>query len=179
MRNLLGRGLLAVRIDRVPVLLQNLQRSIAIDMKRLRGTAEHILVAMHVENAELSIVLVSDRRIRDLNRRYRKKDAATDVLAFPLEAEAGVLPGHLQRRSGHSLRKPAARPAWLLGDVVISLATARRQAHNFGHGLHQEVLRLLVHGVLHLLGYDHERGPREAARMAGEERRVLRMVAAT
>jgi len=179
MRNLLGRGLLAVRIDRVPVLLQNLQRSIAIDMKRLRGTAEHILAALHVENAELSIVLVSDRRIRNLNRRYRKKDAATDVLAFPLEADASVLPGRLQRRSGNSLRKPATRPPWLLGDVVISLATARRQAHNFGHGLHQEVLRLLVHGVLHLLGYDHERGPREAARMAGEERRVLRMVAAT
>jgi probable rRNA maturation factor len=179
MRNLLGRGLLAVRIDRVPVLLQNLQRSIAIDMKQLRGMAEHILAAMHVENAELSILLVSDRRIRDLNRRYRKKDAATDVLAFPLDAESGVLPGRLRRRAGNSLRKPAARPPWLLGDVVISLATARRQAQNFGHGLHQEVLRLLVHGVLHLLGYDHERGPRKAAHMAREERRVLRMVAAT
>ena len=179
MRNLLGRGLLAVRIDRVPVLLQNLQRSIAIDMKRLRGTAEHILAALHVENAELSIVLVSDRRIRNLNRRYRKKDAATDVLAFPLMAEAGIRPGRLQRRPGPSLRKPAGRLPWLLGDVVISLATARRQAHSFGHGLHQEVLRLLVHGVLHLLGYDHERGSREAARMAREERRVLRMVAAS
>ena len=177
MRNLLGRGPLAVRIDRVPVLLQNLQRSIAIDMSRLRRMAESILAAMHVEDAELSIVLVSDGRIRALNRRYRKKDSATDVLAFPLESEGGG-PSRLRRRSVRSFRKAHGQPPWVLGDVVISLATARRQAQDFGHGFHQEVVRLVVHGVLHLLGYDHERGTREAARMAGEERRVLRMVAA-
>jgi probable rRNA maturation factor len=163
----------------VPVLLQNLQRSIAIDMSRLRRMGEHILAAMHVEDAELSIVLVSDGRIRALNRRYRKKDSATDVLAFPLESEGGG-PRRLRRRSvrGRSLRKAQGQPPWVLGDVVISLATARRQAQDFGHGLNQEVVRLVVHGVLHLLGYDHERGTREAARMAGEERRVLRVVAA-
>ena len=177
MRNLLGRGPLAVRIDRVPVLLKNLQRSIAIDMNRLCRMAENILAARHVEDAELSIVLVSDGRIRALNRRYRKKDSATDVLAFPLESEGGG-PSRLRRRSVSSFRKAHGQPPWVLGDVVISLATARRQAQDFGHGLHQEVVRLVVHGVLHLLGYDHERGTREAARMAGEERRVLRMVAA-
>ena len=178
MRNLLGRGLLAVRTDRVPVLLKNLQRSIVIDLSRLRRMAEHILGAMHVEEAELSIVLVSDRRIRDLNRRYRKKDSATDVLAFPLESESKD-PRRLRRRSGRSLRKAHEQPPRVLGDVVISLATARRQAQDFGHALHQEVVRLVVHGVLHLLGYDHERGAREAARMAGQERKVLRMIAAT
>ncbi|HEY3198288.1 MAG TPA: rRNA maturation RNase YbeY [Nitrospirales bacterium] len=179
MKNLLGRGPLAVRIDRVPVLLQNLQRSIVIDMNRLRRMGEHILAAMHVEDAELSIVLVSDGRIRDLNRRYRKKDSATDVLAFPLESEGGG-PSRLRRTVRvRSLRKAQAQPPWVLGDVVISLATARRQAQDFGHGLNQEVVRLLVHGVLHLLGYDHERGRREAARMADEERRVLGMVGAT
>ena len=176
MRNLLGRGPLAVRIDRVPVLLQNLQRSIAIDTSRLRRMAGHILAAMHVGDAELSIVLVSDGRIRDLNRRYRKKDSATDVLAFPLDSESG---GPSGRRSVKALRKAQGSPPRVLGDVVISLATARRQAQEFGHGLHQEVVRLVVHGVLHLLGYDHERGTREATRMAVEERRVLRMVAGT
>jgi rRNA maturation RNase YbeY len=130
--------------------------------------AEKILAAAHVKDAELSIVLVSDRRIRALNARYRKKDRATDVLAFPLEGVGGHGPG----------RKKGARPPRLLGDVVISLATARRQAKALGHGLHEEVARLLIHGVLHLLGYDHEEGPREAARMATQERRVLRIVEA-
>jgi probable rRNA maturation factor len=173
MRNLIVQAPPAVRIDEVPVLLSNLQRSIPIDTKRLCGIAEKILAAARVEKTELSIILVSDRRIRILNERYRKKNRATDVLAFPLAMDGAVQ----SRRS--SRMRPQARPPTLLGDVVISLSTAQRQAAALGHGLHEEVARLLVHGVLHLLGYDHEQGPREAARMVRQEHRLLRIVAAT
>jgi rRNA maturation RNase YbeY len=64
----------------------------------------------------------------------------------------------------------------LLGDVVVSMQTARRQAAERGHGLFDEVVRLVVHGVLHLLGYDHERSLREATRMARKERAILRRI---
>ena len=169
----------------MPVLLRNLQRSRAINMKRIHGIAEDILAAMHVEHDELSIVLVSDRRIRTLNARYRKIDRSTDVLAFPLETEGaraagatdcGSSPGVLPRKCVPASQR---RPPRLLGDVVISIATAQRQATVYGHSLHKEVIRLVVHGVLHLLGYDHELGEREARRMAGQELRVLRLIGTT
>lgn len=140
----------------MPVVLQNRQRVVPIDQTWLHRTAEAVLSAARVDNAELSLVLVSNRRMRTLNRRYRKKDRPTDVLAFPL-------------REG---RFSGFRGA-LLGDVVISIETAKRQASEFGHSLRAEVARLLVHGVLHLLGYDHERGLRDAAFMARKEKAIL------
>ncbi len=102
--------------------------------------------------AELSVSLVRDGEIRELNRRYRCKDQPTDVLAFALrEGEFGVVGG-------------------ALGDVVISLDTARRQALEYRGTLIDEVDRLLVHGILHLAGYDHEVSPREERRMRRRER---------
>jgi rRNA maturation RNase YbeY len=147
--------------------LQNDQRAIAIDQKWLGRTAEAILSAARAETAELSVLLVSDRRMRSLNRRYRKKDRATDVLAFPLTStlsSAGRGEGEGQK------------PLILLGDVVISMQTAKRQAKEFGHSLRDEIERLLVHGILHLLGYDHERNVRAAAVMARRERAILKKI---
>jgi probable rRNA maturation factor len=97
---------------------------------------------------EVSIALVSDREIRSLNRRWRAKDRPTDVLSFPLEE-----PGSL-------------------GDVVISIDTARRQAREGGWPLAVELRRLLAHGILHCRGYGHD-APAEARRMAAAERRLL------
>ena len=97
---------------------------------------------------ELSIALVSDREMRALNRRWRREDHATDVLSFPLDE-----PG-------------------LLGDVVISIDTARRQAREGGWPLCAELRRLLAHGILHCRGYDHGAAA-EARRMAAAERRLL------
>jgi probable rRNA maturation factor len=97
---------------------------------------------------ELSIALVSDREMRALNRRWRRKDRPTDVLSFPL-----LEPGSL-------------------GDVVISLDTARRQAREGGWPLAAELRRLLAHGILHCRGYDHEEPP-DARKMAAAERRLL------
>ena len=155
-------------------------------MKRIHGIAEDILDAMRIQHDELSILLVSDRRIRALNARYRKIDRSTDVLAFPLHTQGAHAVS--ATRNGRSVRarqrkcvfpEPRTAPARLLGDVVISVATAQRQATLYGHSLHEEVIRLVVHGVLHLLGYDHELGAREARRMAGQERRVLRLIGTT
>jgi len=150
----------------VPVVLQNRQRVVAIDRAWVRRTAEAVLSAARADGAELSLVLVSDRRMRALNRRYRKKDRPTDVLSFPLHEKWG---------QATFLRKSSLSP-FLLGDVVISVPTARRQAAELGHGLREELRCLLVHGVLHLLGYDHERGPRDAALMARKEKAILRAV---
>jgi len=97
---------------------------------------------------ELSIALVSDREIRGLNRRWRGKDHPTDVLSFPLN-DSGAL-----------------------GDVVISLETAQRQAREGGWPLAAELRRLLAHGILHCRGYDHG-DERQARKMAEAERRLL------
>lgn len=117
--------------------------------------AQRVLISAGEPRAELSVELVGDRRMRQLNRMYRKIDRTTDVLAF-------------------AMREAAAPDGRLLGDVVISLPTARRQAQAAGHSIDQEVAALLVHGVLHLCGYDHERSEREARRMARREQAILR-----
>jgi len=139
----------------VPVLLQNRQRVVAVDRAWLGRTAGAVLAAARADAAELSLVLVSDRRMRALNRRYRNKDRTTDVLAFPLLERCLPKSSQLRKPQAPSGGMSHTRPM-LLGDVVISLPTAKRQAAALGHSLRAEVTRLLVHGVLHLLGYDHE-----------------------
>ncbi len=150
----------------MPVVLQNRQRAVAIDRAWLGRTAAAVLAAARAGAAELSLVLVSDRRMRVLNRRYRKKDRPTDVLAFPL----------LERGQIYFPRRKINLSPVLLGDVVIAMPTAKRQAAALGHSLCDEMARLLVHGVLHLLGYDHERSERDALRMARKEKAILRTV---
>lgn len=121
--------------------------------------AELVLDAVGERQSELSIELAGDRRMRRLNRLYRKKDRTTDVLAFPMR---------------EALMPPAAGLTTnMLGDVVISVPQALRQAREAGGQLDDEIVSLLVHGVLHLCGYDHERGEKEAARMHRRERKLL------
>ena len=103
--------------------------------------------------------------MRRLNRRYRRKDRTTDVLAFPIRQHSVRL----------SPRAPRPAPV-MLGDVVISLPQAARQAKEAGHPLERELAVLVTHGVLHLLGYDHERNQREAQRMQRKERAILRAI---
>lgn len=122
--------------------------------RRLRARAAAYLTALGREDAELSILLVTDRRIRALNRAWREKDAATDVLSFPLSEPAGA--------------------GSLLGDVVISLDTAARRARAERRAVGAELDRYLAHGLLHLLGYDHER-PGDARAMAVKEAELARV----
>ena len=106
-------------------------------------------------------MLVGDARIRKLNKEWRKKDKATDVLSFPLLGAADL-------KQAAKVKGPLP-----LGDIVISVPTARRQAKERGHSLALELDLLLVHGLLHLLGYDHEISPAEATRMRRLETKVL------
>lgn len=119
---------------------------------RLRRSARRVLEALRLPDAELSLLLVSDPVMRTLNRDWRGKDRPTDVLSFA-------------QRDGD-----AGAPEQMLGDVVISVDTARRQAAERGESLVRESERLLIHGVLHLLGYDHEVSVQEARRMQRRER---------
>ncbi|HET8538609.1 MAG TPA: rRNA maturation RNase YbeY [Anaeromyxobacter sp.] len=116
--------------------------------RRLRARAAAFLAALGRADAEVSILLVRDSRIRALNREWRRKDRATDVLSFPLSDPPGIGP--------------------LLGDVVISLDTAARRARDERRPVAKELERYLAHGLLHLLGFDHERRE-DARRMALRE----------
>jgi rRNA maturation RNase YbeY len=122
-----------------------------VSRTELRQWTRTVLQHLDQRRAELSLALVTDREIHTLNRQYRGKDKPTDVLSFPL---ADTL-----------------QPA-LLGDVIISLETAARQAQRRGHSLREELQTLLIHGILHLLGYDHEVSRGEAIRMHRKEREV-------
>jgi probable rRNA maturation factor len=108
----------------------------------------------------VSIALVSDRRVRSLNRTYRRKDYATDVLSFPNPSG---------RPNSSNPQSPIPNP--LLGDIVIARGVARRQAREAGHSERTELRVLALHGLLHLLGYDHER---DQGRMLRVERRLRR-----
>ena len=124
----------------------------AADVRRDAATLLRLLDL----DAELSVVLVDDAEIHRLNATYRGVDRPTDVLAFAMREGDGV----------------ALHPD-VLGDVVISLDTAARQAAARGVPIADEVRLLLTHGILHLLGYDHERSPREARRMFRKQRELL------
>lgn len=110
--------------------------------------------------AEISVTFVDNNRIHELNKEYRDKDSATDVLSFPL-GENGEY--DIDEDNGCKL----------LGDIVISMERAMEQAELYGHSLQREVAYLTVHSMLHLLGYDHEAGGLEAVRMREKEEAVL------
>jgi probable rRNA maturation factor len=125
--------------------------------KTLTELAGRILDDSGRSEAELSILITDDEEICSLNRLYRAMDNPTDVLSFSqLEGEG-----------------PVTAPQ-LLGDVVISWETAQRQASELGHTVLVEIKRLLVHGVLHLLGFDHEKGDEGARVMWEAEEKYLK-----
>lgn len=140
--------------------LLNRQRRIKFDLARIRGWVERILTHLGQGEAEISLVLANDRQIRELNESYRGIPAPTDVLSFPMGEGGGWEPN-----------------PHLLGDVVISLETASRQARDRGHSLEKEVCLLLIHGILHLLGYDHEGSAKKRRTMQAKERELLELLA--
>lgn len=102
-----------------------------------------------------SLVLVSDKKIRELNRLWRGFDKATDVLSFPIDTEP-----------------PPADEPFELGEIIISLDTAKQQAEDLGHGLEREIAFLVVHGMLHVLGFDHE-SKADEKEMFARQRKIL------
>ena len=122
-----------------------------VDRRLLLGRARRLLAALEHSRSELSVALVDDARIAELNAAWRGVEGPTDVLSFSL-----VDGPHAERRGR------------LIGDVVIGVETAARQARRARRTLDDEVARLLIHGTLHLLGHDHERDDGAMMRLQGE-----------
>jgi rRNA maturation RNase YbeY len=130
--------------------------------RALKRDALALMKAAGLPDCELSLTLTTDASIRALNRDYRKKDRATDVLSFSqIEERDGAPPdpGEVRNLEGMPL-----------GDVVISVDTALAQSREYGVAPAERLRTLLIHGFLHLLGYDHERSPAEARKMFARER---------
>jgi len=136
--------------------LRNDVRRSGIDARRLRRTTRKLLQAAGEGGSHLSLSLVDDDQMREINRKHRGIDRPTDVLSFPLQDDRVSTPASPERH---------------IGDVVISLETAKRQAAEYDAPVENELYRLLIHGLLHVLGHDHEAPPERAA-MEREERRL-------
>lgn len=145
-------------MENLRILIDNRQKE-RLPTAPLYKKTEQILNALGCDNHELSIVITDDAQVRDLNRTYRDKDAPTNVLSFPMqEGEfSDITPG-------------------LLGDVVISLDTARAEALEAGISTDERMSQLLIHGILHLMGFDHELGEDQARKMEEKSLELLRRI---
>ena len=136
------------------VWLRSHLRRVSVRPRTVGRLAQAVLQQAGYPSADLSLTFVGKTRMQQLNRTYRQRDYATDVLAFPMQ---------------DALQSPLA----FVGDVVICIPVALAQAPRFGNTADEEILRLLIHGTLHLLGYDHETTDREAKRMKRKERTIV------
>ena len=129
----------------------------------VRRAVETTLDYEQYENPiEVSVTFTDNEGIRELNRKFRNIDRPTDVLSFPLFDY-----------TGESEEPPVDEFVGMLGDIVISLEQAKKQAEEFGHSFEREAAFLTVHSMLHLLGYDHEAGGDEEADMRRRQREIL------
>ncbi len=142
------------------IYLRNATRKHRIAERRIVRSATALLSATGRPDATLSLSFVGDAAMRRINREHRAKDKTTDVLSFPFYEPFRV-----------PKRPTPGDPELLIGDIVISVDVAKRQAAAYDATLDEEIERLLVHGIAHLLGHDHEE-PAERARMLREERRL-------
>jgi len=135
--------------------VQDMQERIVLDEALVRRWAEAMLMELGRDEAELSVVFVDDRYIRRLNKQYLGRDRATNVISFPQQEGEGYCGLHL-------------------GDIVISVERAEAEAEQAGMTFDERLMQLLVHGICHLCGYDHEGANADrAAEMEGVEQAVL------
>lgn len=121
--------------------------------------AQAILNALDCPDGELSVLIEDDKGIAGLNSEYLHRKGPTNVIAFPMR----------------DVNSPVMNPD-VLGDVVISIETAEREGNDAGTGMKRRFAELLIHGILHLFGYDHEKNEREARRMYRKARELLKLV---
>lgn len=128
----------------------------------IQKKAQAILNALGCPNGELSLLIVDDPQIERLNKEYLRRNGPTNVIAFPMQTGefADIAPQ-------------------LLGDVVISIETAAREGEMAGSSLEDRIIQLLVHGILHLLGYDHEKSEDEALKMEAKSQELLKLLASS
>jgi probable rRNA maturation factor len=141
------------------ILIRNQQRRRSLNKTKISRAADKILSILSQSQAELSILFVGDKRMSELNNAYRSISKSTDVLSF--DAQIPVSPPGRNN---------------VLGDVVINVHRAEEQARASGWGLYDEINRLLIHGTLHLLGYDHERSSYHARKMRKKEEELFSAV---
>ena len=142
------------------VLIKNEYLKIKVDTEEIKQQIAKVLSSLDSNEYEISILFIGDQGIRDLNHRFRGVDRSTDVLSFPQLFEG------LPETSG----------TLILGDVAISLETALRQIKIHGLSLEEELTLLLIHGILHLLGYDHEISDHEEERMRKKTRELFTII---
>ena len=141
------------------VLIGNRQNRYALSQEKIRKKAQTILNALDSPDTELSILVVGDPEIEELNRRYLNRPEPTNVIAFPMKEE------------GFSEITPQ-----LLGDVVISIQTAQQEAKQAGIRVETRFDQLLVHGILHLFGFVHEENENEARKMETKSAELLKLI---
>ena len=130
-----------------------------VSRQAVKRWADRMLGCLDLSRAELSVALTNDREIRELNKVFRHRDRATDVLAFAMREGQPMGNGQAAGQRGE-----------VLGDVIVSVDTARRQASQRRRPLEAEMRMLLAHGVLHLVGYDHQTDRQESVMTAETER---------
>jgi len=138
--------------------IRNRQRSKSLNSRKIRKELEAALIMLGFNNAELSVSFVSSSQIKTLNESYRGIPKETDVLSFPME--------------DGSTKDTADQRPLMLGDIVISVPKAICQAAEYNTSFDSELRRLLIHGLLHLIGYDHETGAYEKRRMEKKEKEL-------
>ena len=141
------------------VLVENRQSFYGISRKKIQQTVKVILGALDCPDGEISILIVDDPQIEKLNRKYLNRLGPTNVIAFPM------------REGEFSQLSPQ-----LLGDVVISMDTAAKEAQNSGISMEQRFKELLLHGILHLFGYDHVTSEQDARKMEKKSRELLELI---
>ena len=141
----------------MPIAIENRQKKISLDSRRIRRSLKRLMIELGCEDRELSLLLVDDDQIREINRTYLNRDRSTNVISFSMtEGEFGTINPRL------------------LGDIVLSAETAARDAAAAGIDQMDEVEFLLIHGLLHLIGYEHENTtPGESRRMKTRERELF------
>lgn len=140
------------------ILIQNRQRKYPLNERQIRRWVSDILKMQKEQDSEIGITFVNNRTIQKYNKDYRGRDTPTDVLSFPL------------RERGAEDFLP------LLGDIMISLEKTYEEARLFYHGKSEHLLFLIIHGILHLLGYDHEQSRNEAVKMKRREKAIFEAV---
>ncbi len=144
------------------VLIDNRQNRYKISLKKIQKKAQAVLSALDCPDGELSLLVVDDPQIAKLNRKYFKRHGPTNVIAFPM------------RQGEFSNLTPQ-----LLGDVVISVETAASEAKKSGISMPERFTQLLVHGILHLFGYDHEESKQQARKMEEKSNELIKLLEKT
>lgn len=154
-------------MEKIRVIISNQQKQVKVPtgLRMLIRRCCHAVLELEKfpYSAEISVSFVDNEQIREMNSQYRTKDSATDVLSFPM-GENG------QYDENHETG------AKILGDIVISMPKALEQANTYGHSLEREVGYLTAHSMLHLLGYDHEKGGLDRVRMREKEEKVMQQL---